>query len=135
MGNLDNKDKLFFSYMFFYHRLYLNGKQILLDDKHLEALNQTFDELKPKSLNDLARLFERNNIKKMLGEFIPDDSELLENTESFNSLPKFYSPGNILTQFYYKMLPLYNFFSQSQYTKINKEPSLFQFSDLKILEE
>jgi hypothetical protein len=33
------------------------------------------------------------------------------------------------------MLPIYNFFSPSQYTKINKEPPLFHFSDLKIIEK
>ena len=133
MSNLDTKEKLVASNMFFYHRIYLNGKQILLDDKILENLNQILDELKPKKLDDLKELYKEKNIKKIFGNFIPDDSELLENTENLNPNP--HLSENDLTQFYYRMLPIYNFFSPSQYTKINKEPPLFHFSDLKIIEK
>ena len=134
MGNLYNEEKLSISYMFFYHRIYLNGKQVLFDDEILENLNRILDELKPKDINDLIELlYKTENIKKILGKLIPDDSELLENTKSCNPSP------NDLTQLYYDLyydyLPIYNFFSSSQYEKINKEPSLFQFSDLKIIEK
>ena len=133
MGNLFDGKKLASSYMFFYHRIYLNGKKILLDDKIFENLNQILDELKPKNIDDLKELYKEKTIKKIFGKFIPDDAEILENIENLDA--KSDLDINNLATGYYRMLPIYNFFSPSQYTKINKEPPLFHFSDLKIIEK
>ena len=130
MGINNNKEKLIISDMLFYHRIYLNGKKVLLNDEILENLNQILDEVKPKNLEDLQRLsHETKNIRKILGKLIPDDSELLENTKSVDY------DLNDLIQKYYNNFPIYNYFSPSQYKKINKEPSLFPFSDLKIIQK
>ena len=82
MGTIEAKDKFIPSLMFFYHRIYLNGKQIFLKDENLENLGKNLDEIDIKSIeNDLPKLFIDQNIRKIFGKLLPEDSELLNAEE------------------------------------------------------
>ena len=132
MGNLDDKEKLSFANMFFYHRIYLNGKQILLDEKCLGNLDKILDELKPKNIFELKELYNPINIKKLLGNILPEDSQLLKPTIPSR---KNFILASYFEETYNNLFPIYNFFSPSLDDKIKKEPSLLNFSNLKKLDE
>ena len=129
MGNLENKEKFIFANMFFYHRIYLNGKQIFLDDKCLGNLEKILDELIPKNIEEL---YSQINIKKLLGNILPEDSELLNPN---NNCEINFFLVSYLEDKYNKLFPIYNFFSPSSDFKITKETSLFKFCNLKKLDE
>ena len=115
MGNLENKEKLIFANMFFYHRIYLNGKQIFLDDKCLGNLEKILDELKPKNIEEL---YSQINIKKLLGNVLPEDSELL-NPDNNCEVNLFLMSA--FEDMYNKLFPIYNFFSPSSDKKLQKK--------------
>lgn len=133
MGNISFERKIMFSQMFFYHRVYLNGKQILLDN--LENLYQILDELHQKGLFEIKDIYSPKNVKKIFGKLLPEDCELLNTNDKEkmgNPQDSVYQYFNIL---YNQSFPIYNFYSPSLDTKIDKETSLFKVSHLKILEE
>ena len=114
--------------LLFQPRIYINGKQIFLDDKCLENLKHFLDEFNPKNdkelVEQLPEIYNLSNIRKIFGKLIPEDSELLN--------PKDLEGDKKL---YYILFNIYNFYSKSLYTKINKEHSSFKFHGLKMLEE
>ena len=124
-------DKFNISSLFFYNRIYLNGKQILLKDESFENLNHFLDEL--FKIKEESQLKEKipQKIKSIFGKILPEDSELLniEEIEEKNIAE------NKPIYYYDYFFPIYNFFSPSLYSKINKEPSLLKISGLKILYE
>ena len=116
MGNISSHDLEYVSQMFFYHRVYLNGEQILLENENLERFcrileeNQTFPDIEKK-------------IRKIFN--IPKDAELLNNNEEISNN--------------YFSFPIYNFYSRNLYmkekTKNRKHSSLNDFSELKSFDE
>ena len=97
-------DKIIFSQMFFYHRVFLNGKQILLDNECLENLYQILDELHPKSFFEMKEIGFPNNAKKIFGKLLPEDAELLNINDS-----KAYSYSDKKFD-YNRYIPIYNFY-------------------------
>ena len=119
MDNFEKKTLI--SNIFFYHRTYLNGKQILLNKECIENLSHLLDEKKPKNRSEIKNFFSLENIKKIYGNLIPKDAELLD-----QSLPSFDG---------FSFSPIINFYSKSSYKKIKNKPSLFKHSDFKLLSE
>ena len=101
------------SSLFFYHRVYLNGVQILLEKESLERFCQTFEDIKT--------FFKLENIRTIFD--IPLDAELLNQ----NEIPKDpLSP------------PIFNFYSKNSNIreKTNRDnSSSIELSGLKLLYE
>ena len=112
--------KFLVSNMLFYQRTYFNGEQIFLNKECIENLSRILDEIKPKDFNEIFEFYSLENIKKILGNLIPKDAELIN-----RNLPSFDDFG----------FPIINFYSQSSYKKINKKPSSFKYSDFKFFGE
>ena len=101
------------SSLFFYHRVYLNGVQILLEKESLERFCQTFEDIKT--------FFKLENIRTIFD--IPLDAELLNQ----NEIPK--DPLSPL---------IFNFYSKNSNIreKTNRDfSSSINFSGLKLLNE
>ena len=101
------------SSLFFYHRVYLNGEQILLEKESLERFCQTFEDIKT--------FFKLENIRTIFD--IPLDAELLNQ----NEIPK--DPLSPL---------IFNFYSKNSNIreKTNRDfSSSINFSGLKLLNE
>lgn len=112
-----NEDKAILSQLFFHHRVYLNGKQIFLEPENFENFKQILDEYKPKNLEDIAKLYNPEIIRRIFGKLIPEDAIIInENNEN----------GYLLRYNLY-------FFSKSSYKEVKKEPSLFKPDGLKQL--
>jgi len=102
--------------LFFYHRVYLNGVQILLENESIERFCQTFEDIKT--------FFKVENIRTIFD--IPLDAELL-NQNAIYGIPKYYlSP------------PIFNFYSKNSNIreKANRDnSSSIELSGLKLLYE
>ena len=118
MDKINFEAMKFISPMFFYHRVYLNGNQIFLDDKSIERYGQILENFEP---NIDFEIFIKENIRKIFD--IPKDDELLNQDDETNK-----------NDFYFSS-PIFNSFSQNFYKSLIKEFSLFDCSGLKLLNE
>ena len=138
MGNLYHPGKVLISKMFFYHRVYLNGEQILLDNECIENLDKILDELHPSNYFDIynkssqsiinGNLFSQKDIIKIYANILPKDSQLL----NIDELERANVSHN---ESIFDIFPIYNFFSPSSFTKINKVPFSHQNLDFKLINE
>ena len=133
--NLHNDKILILSELFFYHRIFLNGEQIFLVQKCLDNLNEILEEFLPKNKVEIFSLYNTKIIKRIYRDFIPEDAVLF-NSEEINNIQK----GNIIksrhsNENYFICFPIYNFYSEKSFVRINKEPSLPPLSGLKILRQ
>ena len=113
MGNLYNPGKVSISKMFFYHRVYLNGEQILLDNECIENLDKILDELHPSNYFDIynkssqsiinGNLFSQKDIIKIYANILPKDSQLL----NIDELERANVSHN---ESIFDIFPIYNFF-------------------------
>ena len=104
------------SHLFFYHRVYLNGEQILLENESIERFCQTFE--------DINTFYKVENVRTIFD--IPLDTELLNQNE-FYEIPNHYlSP------------PIFNFYSKNSNIreKANRDnSSSIELFGLKLLNE
>jgi len=117
---------------FFQPKIYINGKQIFLDEKCHKNLKRFLDAFNPTNEEELqkqfAEIYNLKNIRKIFGKLIPEDSELLN--------PKdFECERDYISLLLNKLQKIYNFYSQGLDTKINIKSSSFKFYGLKVLEE
>ena len=116
MGNISSHDLECVSQMFFYHRVYLNGEQILLENENLQRYCRILEE--NQKFIDI-----QNFIRKIFN--MPKDAEFLNNNEGISNN--------------YFSFPIYNFYSPNLYmkekTKNRKHSSLNDFSELKSVDE
>ena len=104
------------SRLFFYHRVYLNGEQILLENESIERFCQTFEDIKT--------FFKVENVRTIFD--IPLDAELLNQNEIYGIPKDYLSP------------PIFNFYSKNSNIreKANRDnSSSIELSGLKLLYE
>ena len=104
------------SRLFFYHRVYLNGVQILLENESIERFCQTFE--------DINTFYKVENVRTIFD--IPLDAELLNQNEIYGIPKDYLSP------------PIFNFYSKNSNIreKTNRDnSSSIELSGLKLLYE
>ena len=97
--NLHNDKKLILSELFFYHRIFLNGEQIFLDQKCLDNLNEILEEFRPKNKEEIFSLYNTKIIKRIYRDLIPEDAVLF-NCEEINNIQK----GNIIKSYLFSYI-------------------------------
>ena len=125
--------------IFFHHKIFLNGKQILLNERCIENIRKILNNYHFTNIEEFLELTKVKVIRKIYEGVIPGDSVFLLNDNEvtneeeneltiFNFLPVENHDNDKFNQY-----PVINIFSRKLYLE-NEIKSSFNFSKFKVLE-
>ena len=129
-----------FAQIFFHHKIFLNGKQILLNKRCIENIKTILNNVHYTKYEEFSELFKLNIIRKIYEDIIPEDSVFLlndgeANKEEENELTIFnFFPEEKLDATEINICSVINIFSRKLYFE-NSIKSSFNLSGFKILEK